>query len=66
MTNFQKIINHLIIKEGSQAALAQKLGGVTPSYISTFANHKSDKMTGVYATGRTSRKNEKLKNLRVI
>lgn len=31
-----------------------------------MASHKSDKMTAVYATGRTSRKNEELKNIRII
>lgn len=31
----------------------------------TFANHKSDKITGVYATGRAARKNDKLKKIKL-
>lgn len=43
-----------------------KLDQLEDGTAKDMANHKSDKMTGVYATGRTSRKNEKLKNIRVI
>lgn len=43
-----------------------KLDQLEDGTAQIFANHKSDKMTGVYATGRTSRKNDKLKTLRVI
>ena len=31
----------------------------------TMASHRSDSTTGIYATGRTRRKNEALKNMRI-
>ena len=39
LTNFQKIISKLVIKEGSQELLAKKLN-VTPSYVSMFETGK--------------------------